>query len=134
MYLIYQNLPRVRFCEIVLCLFVLFQNIGFAQAQSIVVKGIVKDNGGQALSGVSVGVKNSPTVARTNADGGYTITIPNSQSVLVFSHLGFVTVERPVGANNVVHVTLQEDYRRMDEVVVVGYGTQLRSEVTGSVS
>jgi len=134
MYLIYQNLPRVHFCKIVFCLFVFFQNIGFAQVQSIVVKGTVKDNEGQALSGVSVGIKNSPTVARTNVDGGYTITVPSSQSVLVFSHLGFVTVERPVGANNIVHVTLQEDYRRMDEVVVVGYGTQLRSEVTGSVS
>lgn len=133
MYLIYQNRQRTL-CVTLFFFLLLFQSTILAQAQSTTVRGTVKDDKGNALSGVLVRVKDGRTIARTNTDGIYSIAVPNQETILIFSFVGFNPEELPVGSKNIVNVTLREDLQNIDEVVVVGYGTQLRSEVTGSIS
>ncbi|MCF7567052.1 TonB-dependent receptor [Sabulilitoribacter arenilitoris] len=107
---------------------------GFLFAQEITIKGVVKEaNSGQPLPGVNVAEKGTSNGAVTDFDGNYTIKISNSNSVLVFSYVGFKTLETNVGNNTTVNIDLVEDAAKLDEVVIVGYGTQNRKLVTGSV-
>ncbi|MCU7694785.1 SusC/RagA family TonB-linked outer membrane protein [Haoranjiania flava] len=98
------------------------------------ISGTVKDAQGEALPGVSVRVKGTPTGASTDADGRYSIAVPGSESVLVFSFIGFTNVETKVGSRTVVNVTMEISTESLEEVVVVGYGTMRKSDVTSSIS
>lgn len=102
----------------------------------IVVSGRVTDASGEALIGVSIRLKGSTTGATTNADGEYSISIPEGATnpILVFSYIGFASQEISVAGRTSINVTLREDSRTLSEVVVVGYGTQKRSDVTGSLT
>lgn len=102
--------------------------------QSITVKGTVNDESGEPLSGVSVVVKGTTTGTITDIDGAYTINVPSSNSTLVFSFIGFHTQEIVVNSRTSLNVTLTEDTQALEEVVVVGYGTMRKSDVTGSIS
>ncbi len=104
----------------------------FAQ---ITVTGTVKDNSGETMPGVSVRLKGNPSVAAaTNIDGGFVISVPNLNSVLEVSFIGYETKEVALNGRKEVEVTLEEDSKLLDEVVVVGYGVQKKISVTGSVS
>jgi TonB-dependent starch-binding outer membrane protein SusC len=103
----------------------------FAQ---ISVQGKVKDNNGQALSGVSVVVKESSTGTTTDATGSFSITVPRTNSILVFSYVGYPTQEMEVGSKTSFDVTLSALSGQLNEVVVVGYGTLKRKEVTSAVA
>lgn len=97
------------------------------------VSGRVTDQNGEPLPGVSVLVRGSSIGIATDIEGRYTLSVPEG-SVLVFSFIGFQSQVVSVGERSVVDVVLLEDEASLDEVVVVGYGTQIQREVTGSIS
>ncbi len=103
----------------------------FAAAQ--VVSGTVVDDNGETLPGVSVVVKGTTKGTTTGADGTYRIDV-NAGSVLTFSFVGYVSQEVNVGNNSVLNVTMVSDAAALEEVVVVGYGTQKKSQLTGAIS
>jgi len=110
-----------------------FFSISSAFAQSITVQGKVTDEGGTALPGVTVLLKGTSTAAPTGADGNYTINVPNGSGTLVFSYIGFQNKEVSINNRSTIDVQLGDDTKALQEVVVVGYGSQLKKEVTGSV-
>lgn len=101
---------------------------------SIPVSGLVSDDKGQALPGVTVQVKGTSAGTVTDNDGKFSITVPGSDAVLEFSYLGFARQERPVGATTVFNITLQPSNEGLNEVVVVGYGTVMKKDLTGSLA
>lgn len=94
--------------------------------------GIVTDIAGEALPGVSVQVKGTTSGAATDINGRYTLSA-SGNDVLVFTYIGFTTQEVPVSNRNSINIQLTEDSQSLDEVVVVGYGTVKKSDITGSV-
>ncbi len=99
------------------------------------VSGIVTDaNDGTPLIGVNVIVKGSATGTVTDLDGGYTLLAPDATSVFVFSYTGYTNKEVPVGIQNQVDVSLATSSTLLDQVVVIGYGTVKKSDLTGSVA
>jgi len=98
--------------------------------------GKVIDVQGQSLPGVTVVLKGTTVGATTDVDGNYTINVPDGQEngILVFSYIGFADKEVPIGNQSTINVQLQEDTKKLNEVVVVGYGTQKREEITSAVS
>ncbi|HSQ47479.1 MAG TPA: carboxypeptidase-like regulatory domain-containing protein, partial [Lutibacter sp.] len=105
-----------------------------ASAQNYEVKGVVVDASGSPLPGVSIIVKNTTKGASTDFDGNFTISNVQKGESLVFSFIGYVTKEFLVNNANFINVTLSEDTQSLEEVVVVGYGTQKKREVTGAVA
>ncbi|MCF0173459.1 MAG: SusC/RagA family TonB-linked outer membrane protein, partial [Bacteroidales bacterium] len=89
---------------------------------------------GEVLPGVNILVKGTNTGAMTDIDGAYQINGVNSKSVLVFSSIGYASQEITVGTNKVINVTLADDYAFLDEVVVVGYGTARKKDVSGAIA
>lgn len=107
--------------------------VPFALAQNQVkVTGKVIDNLGESMIGVSILEKGTTNGVVTDIDGNYTLTV-NQGATLVFSYVGYVTQEL-VANGGTLNVTLQEDTETLDEVVVVGYGVQKKSSVTGAIS
>ncbi|MFH6602837.1 SusC/RagA family TonB-linked outer membrane protein [Maribacter algicola] len=102
-------------------------------AQSTIT-GTVTDETGTPLPGVSVVVQGTTTGVSTDFDGLYSISVDDPGSTLVFSYIGYLTQELPIGGNSTLDVQMQEDVQNLDEVVVVGYGTQKKATLTGSVS
>jgi TonB-linked SusC/RagA family outer membrane protein len=97
------------------------------------VSGTVTDDTGAPLPGASIVEKGTTNGTQTDFDGNYTITI-DSGATLVISYIGYATQEIPVAGQNTINVTLQEDASQLDEVVLVGYGTQSRVAVTNAIS
>ena len=112
----------------------LLLQFGIVNAQNQKVKGVVKDTSGEPLIGVNVLLKGSTAGAITDIDGTFDLTVNGDKSVLVFSFVGFEKKEVPVKGRSFLTVTLTEDNTQLEEVVVVGYGTQKRQEITGSVA
>lgn len=108
---------------------------GAFYAKDILIKGTVKGEGGSPLSGVTVTVKDSKIGTKTNVSGEYQLNAPEG-ATLVFSYVGYVQQSISAGSKSVINVTLliDEGKYQMNEVVVVGYGTQKRSDITGSVT
>ena len=106
--------------------------VGYAFAQEHTITGVVKDDAGTPLPGASVVVKGTTHGVATDFDGKYSIKVPNNKVILVFSSLGLKTVERPVGANRVINVTLEMEAQQLTGVVVTGYQEFDRSKFTGN--
>ncbi len=101
---------------------------------AITVSGTVTSaEDGMGLPGVAIRVKDTTTGAVTDMDGNYTLEVPSESSVLVFSFIGFITQEVVVGNKSNIDVVLEPDMETLEEVVVVGYGTQKKSDLTGAV-
>jgi TonB-linked SusC/RagA family outer membrane protein len=100
----------------------------------ISVDGKVTDETGSGLPGVNILVKGTQRGTTTDVNGDYSISVPNEQSVLVFSFVGYETAEVVVGNTTRVNVTLAVNVKALGEVVVVGYGTQNKKDVTGSIA
>ena len=115
----------------VMILLFLCMSVMTAQAQTNTVKGTVNGSDGPVI-GATVKVKGSSTGVVTDYDGNYTIKVKPGD-VLTFSYLGMSTKEVKVGKQSKIDVTLVEDDKLLDEVVVVGYGKMKRSDLTGSV-
>ena len=106
-----------------------------AFAQNISVSGTVTDANGEPIPGVSVLVKGNTTLGTVaNNNGAYQITVPSASSVLQFSFIGFTTVEKVVGSQRIIDVTMKEEVSTLDEVVVVAYGTQKKNSLTSAIS
>lgn len=99
-----------------------------------VITGTVYDEKGGTLPGVSVLVKGTTTAAMTDALGKYSIKVPADNAVLIFSYIGYTKLELPVGGKAVLDARLSTDSRSLNELIVVGYGTQKKETVTGSIS
>jgi TonB-linked SusC/RagA family outer membrane protein len=118
--------------NLILALFMLLiTQILFAQVQTV--SGVVTDQSGTPIPGVNVLIKNSKTATQTDLDGKYSIKTSEG-STLEFSFIGNKNVTIKVGKSNTYNVVMQNNLELMDEVFVVGYGTQKKKEVTGSVS
>lgn len=105
------------------------------QAQTLQVSGLVTGAQGGGEVGVTIVVKENPaTGTTTNSKGYYSIKVPSADATLIFSYLGYKTVEIPVSGRTRIDVQMQEDATEVDEVVVIGYGTQKKQFVIGSVS
>ncbi len=104
-----------------------------AAAQTISVQGTVKDSNDEPLIGVSVAVEGTNLGTITDHEGKYTIKA-SPKGNLIFSYLGFVTSKALINNRTTIDVVLSEDTKKLDEVVVVGYGTMKRSDFTGAVS
>ncbi|WP_182921369.1 TonB-dependent receptor [Pedobacter planticolens] len=104
------------------------------QKAPVVIKGTVNDEKGSPIPGASVKVKGTTTVAITDNKGNYSITVSGENSILVFSYIGFAPQEVTVGNQTTITVNLIPQDMALGQVVVVGYGTQKRSDITGSVS
>lgn len=102
-------------------------------AQNITIKGNVSD-GKEALMGVTVQVKGTSKATSTDLDGNYTITVGDKNAVLVFSYIGYEKQEVTVGNRTVVNVRMSDNAQLLDEVVVVGYGSVKKSDVTGAIA
>lgn len=102
-------------------------------AQKATVAGVVKEASGEVMIGVSVQVKGTTTGTITNFDGRYSIEVNSPKDVLVFTYVGYNSQSVQVGNKSIVNVTMTEDTKTLDELVVVGYGTQKKSDLTGSV-
>lgn len=107
---------------------------GSNEVFAVTVTGKVTDELNNPLPGVNVLVKGTTTGTTTNSDGLYTLTVPDENSTLVFSFIGYTTQEVALGSQSEINVTLQPDIKSLQEVVVVGYGTQKKVNLTGSVS
>lgn len=119
--------------KITLILFLLLSAWSAAWAQLSSVRGKVSDNTGQPLPGVTVRAAGTTTAVVTDIDGKYSINIPPN-ATLQFSFIGFSTQNVAVGSQEVLNVTLTANQNDLNEVVVVGYGTQKKSVVTGAIS
>jgi len=98
------------------------------------VSGQVSDENGGVLPGVSVVVKGTSRGTSTDGSGKYTLMVPDEKATLVFSFLGYVSKELVVGNQSLINISLQVDSKALEEVVVVGYGTQKKANLTGAVS
>ena len=106
----------------------------FIQAQEIQISGTVTDATGLALPGVNVIVKGTNNGSVTDFDGKYIVNNVQPGATLIFSYVGFTAQEVPIGNRREINVQLEEDFQSLEQVVVIGYGTQTKKEITGAVS
>ena len=118
----------------ILLLSLLFISIGLEVMAQRQVKGKVTDSQGEALPGVNILVKNTTIGNVTAPDGTYSVEVPGENNTLIFSYIGYITQEMPVNGKTTINITLAEDLQSLEEVVVVGYGTVKKSDLTGSVA
>jgi TonB-linked SusC/RagA family outer membrane protein len=102
-------------------------------AQKAAVTGTVKDASGEVLPGVSIHVVGTTQGTITGSDGTYAINVPDGKTQLEFSYIGYVTQQITAGNRTIIDVTLQENTKALNEVVVVGYGTMRKKDLTGSI-
>ena len=97
------------------------------------ISGTVRDSVG-VMPGVSVKIKGSVNGTTTDGNGRFILNVPDDNAILVFSMVGYVTQEIPVTGKNVVNVTLRPSQNALDEVVVIAFGTQKKTDMVGSVT
>ena len=102
--------------------------------QGVQLTGTVNDASGQPLPGANIIEKGTQNGTQTDFDGKFSLNVSDGQAILVVSYLGFVTKEIAVSNQTTISITLQEDAAKLEEVVVIGYGTQKKIEVTGAVA
>jgi len=122
-----KQLLKLFFCPLFLLL------SSWAIAQKITVTGKITDEKGLALPGVNISARDGKTGTNSDVNGKYIISA-SGNDVLVFTMVGFIRKEIPVNNQTVINVTLAEDLQVLNEVVVIGYGTQKRKEITGSIA
>ena len=115
---------------VLLCMLVV-ASASFAQ---IIVKGTVKGEDNLSIPGVNVLIKGTTNATVTDLDGKFSISVPSEKSVLVFSFVGMKSQDVAVGKNRNLEIVLKENSEVLDEVVVIGYGTMKKSDLTGAVS
>jgi TonB-linked SusC/RagA family outer membrane protein len=120
-----------RILSVCLTLLVLSAGSAFAQKS---VTGTVLDEFGVGLPGVSVLVKGTTTGTATDIDGKFSLSVPNDQATLVFSFIGYSSLEQVVGSRSVIDVSMTPDERTLTELVVTGYSIDSRRETTGAIA
>src|SRR5680860_170614 len=134
---------RLGVSAILTVCFVLHQMNGYAKDigaelypifQATTITGTITDPGEVPLAGASVVEKGTSNGVTADFDGNYSIELTEPNAVLVFSYVGFATQEIEAGNQTAINVTLDEDVAKLDEVVLIGYGTQKKKDLTGSVA
>jgi TonB-dependent starch-binding outer membrane protein SusC len=124
----------IRFFTIIFkSLFLLLLTVQFSMAQQVVSGKVTSSDDGSSLPGVNILEKGTPNGTVTDFDGNFTISVGTGAS-LVFSFIGYKPQEIVIGNQNSISVRLETDVKSLDEVIVVGYGTQQKAEITGSIS
>lgn len=118
------------FTRLLFSAFILFSSVASAQ---IIISGTVVDETGGSLPGVNILEMNTTNGTSTDLDGNYTLAV-SANATLVFSYIGYIKIEEPVNGRTTINITLSQDATTLDEIVVVGYGIQKRSDVTGAVT
>ena len=98
------------------------------------IEGKVTGENGEGIPGVNIVVKGTTIGSSTNINGDYSLNVPDKEATLVFSFIGYVTKEVPIAGKSNLNITMVTDIQALGEVVVVGYGTEKRSDLTGSVT
>jgi TonB-dependent starch-binding outer membrane protein SusC len=128
-----RKLYYLKFCQLLL----LSLAVGIshhAHAQNTLITGrITSSDGGEGLPGVNIVVKGTTEGTITDVDGKYSIAVPSRETVLLFSYIGHLSQEINVGERTIIDIVLISDVKTLGEVVVVGYGTQEKVNVTGAV-
>ncbi|MBK8704303.1 MAG: SusC/RagA family TonB-linked outer membrane protein [Saprospiraceae bacterium] len=121
----YNSVIRLLFAALIL-----YSNAAYAQT---IISGRVVDESGISLPGVNVLELNTSNGTSTDVDGYYTLKV-QANATIVFSFIGYVKLEVPINGQTTINITMVSDVTGLDEIVVVGYGTQKRSDVTGAVT
>lgn len=123
---------EIAFSLLLIIMFSGFTTISLQAQEKI--SGVVKDDTGMPLPGVSILQIGTVRRALTDINGNYSIQLVPGQKILEFSYIGFKTVQIPVNGQSTINVTLKDDIASLDEVVVVGYGTQKKESVVGAIT
>lgn len=130
--------PILRWAKILSIFGLLIYTVNPAYAlaiEEIQVSGIIMDaDENEPLPGVTIIVKGMQTGTVTDIDGSYSLKVPDASAVLIYSYTGYITQEITVGNQTTIDLSMASDVQKLDEVVVVGYGSQDRAKVTGAVS
>ncbi|HMG67788.1 MAG TPA: SusC/RagA family TonB-linked outer membrane protein, partial [Chitinophagaceae bacterium] len=118
--------------SIVVPVMLLFSQLIFAQDR--VVSGRVTDSTGNGLSGVTVTARGSKLATQTNTDGAFRLTVPSTVDALIFSSIGFASQQVPIPQTNSINISMSGSGTSLNEVVVIGYGTVRKKDLTGSVT
>ncbi|WP_225586962.1 TonB-dependent receptor [Algoriphagus sp. Y33] len=131
------RLPHFRRRSILMLILLLgaftISNVSYAQQHAVKGKVTTGDDP-MGLPGVNVLLKGTAIGAVTDIDGNYLINVPDTGGILVFSMIGFESIEEEIGNRSEINPVMREDIAGLEEVVVVGYGTQVRRNITGSIS
>ena len=127
------SLIKKKLCNVSCMLLIALFLSAMSYAQNIRVSGVVSE-GDTPLPGVNVSVKGTTIGMITDSDGSYTLSVPNTNSVLVFTYIGYLKQEIAVGNRTLINVTLVEDTKVLEEVIVIGYGTRSKKDITGAIS
>lgn len=103
-------------------------------SKAVVVTGTVRDEKGESLPGVSIKIKGSAGGASTDANGSFSISVPDANNTLIFTYIGYTDLEVPLAGRTSLNVVLRESSTALTEVVVIGYGTQSKGNITGSIA
>ena len=123
-------LKRVQLLILILCV----GSLGLYAQQDKTITGKVTTESGETLPGVSIIIKGTTVGTVTNLDGNYNLTVPNDAGALVVSYVGMLSQEIEIGSKTSIDVILAADVQGLEEVVVVGYGTQKKINLTGAIS
>jgi TonB-linked SusC/RagA family outer membrane protein len=135
-----QRTPGSGFPSFLILLFIVGVSFSALAAETsgttpeVKISGTVRDENGGALPGVNVVVKGTNNGTVTDTDGKYSINVPDSESTLIFSFIGYVTTEVSVSGKSVIDVQMTVEASALNEVVVVGYGSQEKKDLTGAIS
>jgi len=102
--------------------------------QGKTIKGQILDETGESMIGVSVLVKGTTIGTVTDFDGNYTLEVPSGKNILEISYIGYKTKEITIGNNSLINIKMEPDTQALDEVVVIGYGTVKKRDLTGAVA
>ncbi|PZX53053.1 TonB-linked SusC/RagA family outer membrane protein [Algoriphagus ratkowskyi] len=102
------------------------------QAQNKVISGKIIDTSGEIMPGVTIIQKGTANGTAADIDGKYSLSVPEG-ATLVFSFIGYSSIEKTIGSSNIIDVTMKIDESELDEIVVIGYGSQKKSDLTGAV-
>ena len=106
----------------------------FSQDNEILISGKVADTKGDAIPGVNIFIKNTSTGTISEFDGNYQLAIPTDAQFIVYSYIGFITIEEPINNRNIIDIVLIEDTQQLEEIVVTGYSSQKKADVIGSIA
>ncbi len=120
-------------CLGVMLLFAITPPLAFAQSAKLEVKGVVVDALGAPVVGATVVEQGTTNGTTTDINGNYQISVKSNSSLLEFNYVGYKSVQRVASSSDLKRITLQEDLMALDEVVVIGYGTVKKNDMTGSV-
>lgn len=115
-------------------LLILAMTVGSAYAQSEVSGTVIDEETGDPLTGVNIVLQGTSTGTATDIDGNYSLEVPSLDETLVVTYIGYIRQEIPIDGRNEIDIVLTPDRAELDDIVVVGYGTQEERQITGSIS